>query len=123
MKDLIRSLSLKMILDFHEVLCFSKTNFLFTRNSLHLKNQFLISMKSCVPQKSFSIYIKVKVLPLLNTSVLLDISHSVEEITGFHSLFATNLYCVELEPFVCTSYLQALAFYSQGSNYRRSSIL
>jgi len=51
MKELIRPLFLKNqfsiykkffapqkpILDFHEVLRFSKTNFLFTRNSLHLK--------------------------------------------------------------------------------------
>ena len=38
MKELIRPLFLrKRFLIFHKVLRFSKTNFLFTRNSLHLK--------------------------------------------------------------------------------------
>ena len=36
---------------------------------------------------------------------------------GFHSLFAANLYCIELQPFVRTGDLKTLAFHTQGSYY------
>ena len=52
----------------------------------------------------------------LNGFILLDVAHTVEEVTCLHALLAAYLNGVELQPLVGTSHEQALALHTERAH-------